>query len=82
MFLFISIIFIITFSLFLWMLLISSKKSITNEEQYIEDNLQMEYLRNFLIRKNCYSSVRIMHEIPKDDSFHIFFGFPTYVNKF
>ena len=52
MFLFISIIFIITFSLFLWMLLISSKKSITNEEQYIEDNLQMQFLNKFATTGN------------------------------
>ena len=52
MFLFISIIFIITFSLFLWMLLISSKKSITNEEQYIEDNLQMQFLNKFATTEN------------------------------
>ena len=52
MFLFISIIFMITFSLFLWMLLISSKKSITNEEQYIEDNLQMQFLNKFATTGN------------------------------
>ena len=52
MFLFISIIFIITFSLFLWMLLISSKKSITNEAQYIEDNLQMQFLNKFATTEN------------------------------
>ncbi len=52
MFLFISIIFIITFSLFLWMLLISSKNLITNEEQYIEDNLQMQFLKKFVTTEN------------------------------
>lgn len=52
MFLFISIIFMITFSLFLWMLLISSKKSITNEERYIEDNLQMQFLNKFATTGN------------------------------
>ena len=40
------------FSLFLWMLLISSKKSITNEEQYIEDNLQMQFLNKFATTGN------------------------------
>ena len=38
---FISSIFIILIFLFLWILLISAKNSRTNEEQYIEDNLQM-----------------------------------------
>lgn len=37
--------------IFLWVLLIQYKKSTSDEEQFIEDNLQMEYLRNFLIRK-------------------------------
>ena len=47
MFLFISIIFIFIYSLFLWMLLISNKNSMTNEEQYIEDNLQMQFLKEY-----------------------------------
>ena len=44
---FISSIFIILIFLFLWMLLISTKNSRTIEEQYIEDELQMQFLRNY-----------------------------------
>ena len=47
MFFIISIIFIIISFLFLWMLLISTKNSRTIEEQYIEDELQMQFLRNY-----------------------------------
>ena len=47
MFFIISIIFIIMSFLFLWMLLISTKKSRTVEEQHIEDNLQMQFLNNY-----------------------------------
>ena len=47
MFFVVSIIFIILSFLFLWMLLISTKKSRTVEEQYIEDNLQMQFLKNY-----------------------------------
>ena len=47
MFLFISINFVITFSLFLWMLLISTKNFKTFEEQYIEDNMQMQFLKKY-----------------------------------
>ena len=47
MFLIISIFFIIMSFLFLWILLISAKISRTVEEQYIEDNLQMEFLKNY-----------------------------------
>lgn len=52
MFLFISIIFIIVVSLFLWILLISNKNSMTNEEQYIEDNIQMQFLKKFATTEN------------------------------
>ena len=44
---FISIIFIIIIFLFLLMLLISTKNSRTDDEQYIEDNLQMQFLKNY-----------------------------------
>ena len=44
---FISSIFIILIFLFLWILLISAKNSRTNEEQYTEDNLQMQFLKNY-----------------------------------
>lgn len=47
MFLFISSIILINSSLFLWMLLIASNKFKSNEEKFIEDNLQMEYLRGY-----------------------------------
>lgn len=33
--------------IFLWVLLFQSKKSVTDEEQFLEDNLQMEYLRRY-----------------------------------
>ena len=33
--------------LFLWSLVISCKNSRTIEVQYIEDNLQMQFLRNY-----------------------------------
>lgn len=48
MFLFISSFILINFILFLWMLLIASSKSKSDEEQFMEDNLQMEYLKSFL----------------------------------
>ena len=47
---FISIIFIILIFLFLWMLLIASNKSKSCEEKFIEDNLQMQYLKEFAMR--------------------------------
>ena len=47
MFFIISIVFFIISFLFLWMLLISTKNSRTIEEQYIEDNLQMQFLKNY-----------------------------------
>ena len=47
MVLFISILIIFIFILFLWSLLIGSNKSKTDEERFIEDNLQMEYLKKF-----------------------------------
>ncbi len=48
MFLVISNCFIIISILFLWMLLISTKNLRTNKEQYIEDNLQMQFLKEFV----------------------------------
>ncbi len=48
---FISSIFIILIFLFLWILLISTKNSRTNEEQYIEDNLQMQFLKSYKKRQ-------------------------------
>ena len=51
MFLFISSFILIIFVLFLWMLLIASSKSKSDEEKFIEDNLQMQYLKEFLIKK-------------------------------
>ena len=50
MFLFISSFFIIIFILFLWMLLIASNKFKSDEEKFIEDNLQMQYLKEFSIK--------------------------------
>ena len=51
MILFISGFILITFILFLWMLLIASSKSKSNEEKYVEDNLQMQYLKEFAKNK-------------------------------
>ena len=51
MFLFISSFFIIIFILFLWMLLIASNKFKSDEEKFIEDNLQMQYLKEFAMKK-------------------------------
>ena len=48
----ISIIINITLILFLWILLVSSQKLKTDEEIYLEDILQMEYLKNYRI-KHC-----------------------------
>ena len=48
----ISIIINITLILFLWILLVSSQKEKTDEEIYLEDILQMEYLKNYRI-KHC-----------------------------
>ena len=48
MFLFISIFFIIITFLFLLMLLISIKNSRTIEEQNIEDDLQMQFLKKYV----------------------------------
>ncbi|MEI3395546.1 MAG: hypothetical protein V8R82_07655 [Clostridia bacterium] len=48
----ISIIINITLILFLWILLVSSQKVKTDEEIYLEDILQMEYLKNYRI-KHC-----------------------------
>ena len=55
MFLFISIFFIIISFLFLWTLLISNKNSKTIEEQYIEDSLQMQYLKEFAISRKKFT---------------------------
>ena len=35
----------------LWLLLVGLKKSKTTEEQFLEDNLQMEYLKTTKIKK-------------------------------
>ena len=51
MFLFVSIFILIIFILFLWMLLIASSKSKSDEEKFIEDNLQMRYLKEFQKKK-------------------------------
>ena len=55
MFLLISIFFTIISFLFLWTLVISNKNSKTIEEQYIEDNLQMQYLKEFAIKKRNFN---------------------------
>ena len=47
MFLFISIFFIIVSFLFLWIILISVKNSKTIDEQFVEDNLQMQFLKEY-----------------------------------
>ncbi len=47
MLLFISILIFFSAILILWMLLIGANKSKTDMEKYIEDNLQMQYLRDF-----------------------------------
>ena len=54
MLLFSSIFVIFIFILFLWILLISSNKSKSNEEKFIEDNLQMQYLKEFSLKKKFY----------------------------
>ena len=51
MFLFISSFILIVYSLFLWMLLIASSKFKSDEEKFIEDNLQMQYLKEFVMKK-------------------------------
>lgn len=51
MLLFISSFIIISFILFLWMLLIASSKSKSSEEKFVEDNLQMQYLKEFEMKK-------------------------------
>ena len=51
MFLFISSFILVGFILFLWMLLIASSKFKSDEEKFIEDNLQMQYLKNFSLKK-------------------------------
>lgn len=51
MILFISSFIIIIFILFLWMLLIASSKSKSDEEKFIEDNLQMQYLKEFAMKR-------------------------------
>lgn len=50
MFLLISILFSLNF-IFLWILLIVNKKSQTDKEKFIEDNMQMEYLKRFILQK-------------------------------
>lgn len=51
MFLFISSFILVNFVLFLWMLLVASSKFKSNEEKFIEDNLQMQYLKEFALKK-------------------------------
>lgn len=51
MFLFTSSFILVSFILFLWMLLIASSKFKSDEEKIIEDNLQMQYLKEFAIKK-------------------------------
>ena len=51
MFLFISSFILIIFILFLWVLVIASSKSKSNEERFIEDSLQMQYLKDFLNKR-------------------------------
>ena len=57
---FISSIFIILIFLFLWILLISTKNSRTNEEQYIEDNLQMQFCK---VNASCKRKETIKNKI-------------------
>lgn len=54
MFFIISSIFFIQVIL-LWILLIESKKLVSDEERFIEDNLQMKYLKEFSIKKNNFN---------------------------
>ena len=51
MFLFISTFILIIFVLFLWMLMIASSRFKSDDERFIEDNLQMQYLKEFAIKK-------------------------------
>ena len=53
MFLFISSFILIIVSLFLWMLLVATSKFKSDEEKFIEDNLQMQYLRKFSMKKKA-----------------------------
>lgn len=46
----ISIIISIILILFSYLLLKASQKTKTNEERYLEDIIQMEYLKNYLIK--------------------------------
>lgn len=46
MFLFISCLLFFQ-EILLWFLLIQSKRSMSDEERFVEDNLQMEYLKKF-----------------------------------
>lgn len=39
-------------TIFLWMLLIATKKMKSKEEILIEDDLQMEYLKEFSLKKD------------------------------
>lgn len=52
MLLFISSFILINFILFLWTLLFATNKLKSEEEKFIEDNLQMQYLREFAQKKN------------------------------
>ena len=51
MFLFISSFILIIFILFLWVLVIASSKFKSNEERFIEDSLQMQYLKEYALKK-------------------------------
>ena len=53
MFLFISNFILICFILFLWMLLVATSKFKSDEEKFIEDNLQMQYLKEFVMKKKA-----------------------------
>ena len=52
MFIFISSFISINVTLFMYIILISAQKNKTDEERYLEDIIQMEYLRNYQI-KHC-----------------------------
>jgi len=36
----------------LWLIILGSNRSKTNKEQFIEDNIQMEYLKKYQYEKN------------------------------
>lgn len=51
MFFIISVFFIIIFFLFLWLLLVSIKNSRTVEEQFVEDEFQMRFLKEYVANR-------------------------------